>query len=187
MPSTIVLAYAYRSDYLARCLALETSRCIRPFARSLARSSINTLALPVFYLKRLRRAVSRARSVQCVPAIIGCREILVIEDANAYTYIASRKKCAVASEISSISYDRAKCRNLNTLRYTSWVNLYRTETRIFLAIKRKDWMNLWLLRMFFTLHSKVHTLQIQVCKKSSFNIRVWSIFHVKIIHHTTYK
>lgn len=111
MPSTIVLAYAYRSDYLARCLALDTSRSIRPLARSFARSSINALALPVFYLKRLRRAVSRARSVQCVPAIIGRREILVIEDANTCTCIASRKKRARER---FLLLDQAECRNLNT-------------------------------------------------------------------------
>lgn len=86
MPSTIVLAYAYRSDYLARCLALDASGA---FARS--RSLVDQDApLPVFYLKRLRRAVSRARSVQCVPAIIGRREILVIEDADTRIYIARR-------------------------------------------------------------------------------------------------
>jgi len=42
MPSTIVLAYAYRSDYLARCLALETRRRIRPLVRSLARARRST-------------------------------------------------------------------------------------------------------------------------------------------------
>lgn len=126
MPSTIVLAYAYRSDYLARCLALDTSRRIRLLARSLARSSINTLALPVFYMKRLRRAVSRARSVQCVPAIIGRREILVIEDANTCTCVAAAKELSARGRIGDFlfSRDRERSVEITILSATSRVSLH---------------------------------------------------------------
>lgn len=77
MPSSIVFAYAYRSDYLARCL-----RCwLSAFARSLVDQ--DTLARASCFLSETIMARRFSRSVQCVPAIIGRREILVIEDANA--------------------------------------------------------------------------------------------------------
>lgn len=69
---------------------------IRSLARSLICSSIKApRALPVFYLKRLRCVVSRARSVQCVPAIIGRCEIPGYRGethVETYEWIASRNK-----------------------------------------------------------------------------------------------
>jgi len=73
MPSTIVLAYAYRSDYLARCIDRLAD----------ARSSIKTLARFLFSIPDDYDSVSRQRGrFDGVPAVIGRHEIPIIEDAG---------------------------------------------------------------------------------------------------------